>query len=227
MLGTTQTKASVVVRKQQYAQQILSDTLARLSVYTVPSSASSYTALLPHFLPPRSSLLQTLIIIVLDWTRPWTFIEELQTWLTWVETWSKGDASRELEVIREESRERRKSHLLHYSKMLTCHTVVQSHLQHYSEPTNDSLPTSNSTLSSTLLPLGPGTLTHNSAGVPIIVACTKADMIDDGNDMVAGTSGMGSMVKGKGGEWEERTDGVMQVLRTICLKCKLISLTGI
>jgi len=31
---------------------------------------------------------------------------------------------------------------------------------------------------------------------------------------------MGGMVKGKGGEWEERTDGVMQVLRTICLKCK-------
>ena len=25
-------------------------------------------------------------------------------------------------------------------------------------------------------------------------------MIDDGNDMVAGTSGMGSMVKGKGGK---------------------------
>jgi dynein light intermediate chain 1 len=99
---------------------------------------------------------------------------------------------------------------------------VQYHLQHYSEPTNDSLP-SNSTLSSTLLPLGSGTFTHNLAGVPIIVACTKADMIDDGNDMVAGTSGMGSMVKGKGGEWEERTDGVMQVLRTICLKCKLIS----
>lgn len=38
--------------------------------------------------------------------------------------------------------------------------------------------------------------------------------------MAAGASGMGSMVKGKGGEWEERTDGVMQVLRTICLKCE-------
>ena len=36
----------------------------------------------------------------------------------------------------------------------------------------------------------------------------KADMIDDGNDTIAGTSGMGSMVKG----WEERTDGIMQVL---------------
>lgn len=28
------------------------------------------------------------------------------------------------------------------------------------------------------------------------------------------------MVKGKGGDWEEQTDGVMQVLRTICLKCE-------
>ncbi|PPQ79491.1 hypothetical protein CVT25_003373 [Psilocybe cyanescens] len=176
------------------------DTLARLSVYTVPSSASSYTALLPHFLPPRTALLQTLVIIVLDWTRPWTFVEELETWLTWIEAWSKGDGSRELEIIREESRER-----------------LQSHLQHYTEPSTDSIP-SNSTLSNTILPLGPGTFTHNSAGIPIIVACTKADLIDDGNDMVAGTSGMGSMVKGKGGEWEERTDGVMQVLRTICLK---------
>ncbi|KAH9482492.1 Cytoplasmic dynein 1 light intermediate chain 2 [Psilocybe cubensis] len=176
------------------------DTLARLSVYTVPSSASSYTALLPHFLPPRTALLQTLVIITLDWTRPWTFVEELETWLSWVEAWSKGDGSRELEIIREESRER-----------------LQSHLQHYTESSSDSIP-SNSTLSNTILPLGPGTLTHNSAGVPIIVACTKADLIDDGNDMVAGTSGMGSMVKGKGGEWEEQTDGVMQVLRTICLK---------
>ena len=30
---------------------------------------------------------------------------------------------------------------------------------------------------------------------------------------------MGGMVKGKGGEWEERTDSIMQVLRAICLKC--------
>lgn len=95
---------------------------------------------------------------------------------------------------------------------------MQSHLQHYTEPSADPTPVSSS-LSSTLLPLGPGTLTHNSSGVPIIVACTKADLIDEGHDLAAGSSGMGGMVKGKGGEWEERTDGVMQVLRTICLKC--------
>ncbi|THH19895.1 hypothetical protein EW146_g1335 [Bondarzewia mesenterica] len=176
------------------------DTIARLSVFTVPSSAPSYTSLIPHFLPPRASLPHTIILIVLDWTRPWTFLDELHTWLTWVEEWVKGDGARELEIAREENRER-----------------LQAHLQHYTEPSSDPIPAT-STMQGTILPLGPGTFTHNSAGVPIIVTCTKADLIDENNDLVAGASGMGGMVKGKGGEWEERTDGVMQILRTICLK---------
>ena len=50
-------------------------------------------------------------MIVLDWTRPWSFVEELFMWLQWAERWSKGDGSRELEVIREECREKRKSRL--------------------------------------------------------------------------------------------------------------------
>lgn len=83
------------------------DTIARLSVYTVPSASPSYTSLLPHFLPPRTALPHTLVMIVLDWTRPWTFVEELETWLMWVEKWTKGDGSRELEIVREENRERR------------------------------------------------------------------------------------------------------------------------
>ena len=45
-------------------------------------------------------------MIVLDWTRPWTFVEELEIWLRWVEDWVKGDDARELEVVREENRER-------------------------------------------------------------------------------------------------------------------------
>ena len=59
--------------------------------------------------------------------------------MTWVETWSKKDASRELEIIREESRERRnlrKFHLLlHYFEIITLMLQVQSHLQHYSSST--------------------------------------------------------------------------------------------
>lgn len=48
------------------------------------------------------------------------------------------------------------------------------------------------------------------------MVCTKADLIDEEEDVALGT------LKGKGGEWEERTDGVMQVLRTICLKCQCV-----
>ncbi|KAI0092701.1 dynein light intermediate chain [Irpex rosettiformis] len=178
------------------------DILARLSVYTVPSSAPSYTALLPHFLPPKTSLPHTVVVIVLDWTKPWTFIDELQAWLKWIEEWSKGDGSRDLEILREENRER-----------------LQAHLQHYTEPSADPIPATSSISSTTLLPLGPGTLTHNAAGVPIIVACTKADLIDENSDLMgAGASAMGAMVKGKGEEWEERTDAIMQILRTVCLK---------
>ena len=84
----------------------LADILARLSVYSVPSSAPSYTALVPHFLQPQSALPHTAVVIVLDWTRPWTFLEELHTWLAWIEGWVQGDGARELEVIREEHRER-------------------------------------------------------------------------------------------------------------------------
>ncbi|GJJ07202.1 hypothetical protein Clacol_001402 [Clathrus columnatus] len=124
-------------------------------------------------------------------------------WLTWIETWGKGDGTREAEIAREESRER-----------------LQSYLQHYTESSTSgeaSLPGA-STLSGTVLPLGQGVLTHNSTGIPIIVVCTKADLIDEGHDAVGGAGSMGGMVKGKGGEWEERTDGIMQVLRTICMK---------
>ncbi|KAI0029036.1 dynein light intermediate chain-domain-containing protein [Vararia minispora EC-137] len=179
------------------------DTLARLSVYTVPSSARAYTSLVPHFLPPRAPLAHTVIVIVLDWTRPWTFIEDLLTWLGWVEAWAKGDASREGVIAREENRER-----------------LHNYLQHYTEPSADPIPATASAMEGTALPLGPGTLTHNAGGVPIVVACTKADLIDGTADSIAGAgaSGMGGMVKGKGGEWEERTDGIMQILRTICLK---------
>ncbi|KAJ4479193.1 dynein light intermediate chain-domain-containing protein [Lentinula aciculospora] len=178
------------------------DTLARLSIYTVPSSHPSFTCLIPSFLPPRTSLGHTTVIVVLDWTKPWTFVEEMVEWFAWIERWS-GDR-RELEMIREETRER-----------------WQSHLQHYTEPSSDPstlIPTSSTAISSnTVLPLGPGTLTHNAAGVPIIVVCTKADLIDE-REEGAPTGLGGGMVKGKGGEWEERTDGVMQILRTICLK---------
>ncbi|KAG9038612.1 hypothetical protein FRB95_000834, partial [Tulasnella sp. JGI-2019a] len=181
------------------------DILARLSVYTVPSSSPAHLALIPHFLPPKSSLLQTLVMIVLDWTRPSAFLDQMRIWLEWIDQWAQGDGARELEVMREEGRER-----------------LQSHIQHYTEPAANSevLPVPGvNMLSSTLLPLSQGVFTHNRSGVPIIVVCAKADKIDDDAGSGPGLGGnMAGVAKNKGANWEERTDGIMQVMRTVCLK---------
>ncbi|EJU06359.1 hypothetical protein DACRYDRAFT_45062 [Dacryopinax primogenitus] len=178
------------------------DTLARLSVYSVPSSAPSHLALVDHFLPPRTSLPHTLVMIVLDWTQPWTFVLQLEKWMKWVERWAEGDKGRDLDVLRDEGKER-----------------LRLHIQHYSEP--GSADASNpASLSSTLLPLGDGTLTNNVAGLPIMVVCTKADLMDDSLSGTAGPSQSLGIVGGltKNSMWEDRQDAIIQVLRTICLR---------
>lgn len=94
--------------------------------------------------------------------------------------------------------------------------LVQSHLQNYSElqlpsPSSSQLPLTNSySANAPLLPLGQGTLTLNSHGIPIIVVCTKADLMESKAD----AAGM------KGSAWEERCDWAQQVIRTICLSCE-------
>ena len=82
------------------------DTLARISIYTVQSSDPVHTSLIPQSLPPKNALGNTLAMILLDWTKPWTFVEQLEFWLRWMETWANGDGSRELEVAREEGKEK-------------------------------------------------------------------------------------------------------------------------
>ena len=140
-------------------------------------------------------------------------MKELQTWLRWVDKWAKGDGTRELQIVlREENCERREYYRQSFAYGPFTHYVgrqEQSYWQHYTGPSADPLPATNTALSNTLLPLRSGCLTHNSAGVPIIVACAKV-----GHDITADAPSMGGMVKGKGGTWEERTDGIMQVLRT-------------
>lgn len=100
---------------------------------------------------------------------------------------------------------------------------MQSHIQHYVEPAAQAASSATSPLSTPalpsissvygsgpLLPLGQGTLTLNAAGVPIMVVCTKADLMDS----------VGEDVGMKGASWEERTDWIQQVLRTVCLACE-------
>ncbi|WWC57570.1 uncharacterized protein I303_100102 [Kwoniella dejecticola CBS 10117] len=163
------------------------DSVPPLSVFYPPSSHPSLLRLISKALPPHP-VSDTAVVIVLDWTKPSSMVQELLTWLSWIDEWSSSAAERgELDELKER---------------------LQSHVQHYSEPSpTPSASTASYAGAGALLPLAPGTLTLNSHGIPITVVCTKADLIDS----------VGEEVGMKGGGWEERTDWIQQVLRTICL----------
>ena len=137
------------------------------------------------------------------------------TWLDWVAEWASSTAEQgQAEELRDCRELRNKSTRVPGWELIVY--PVQSHLQHYAEPSSgpSATPLLNSTTygSGPLLPLGQGTLTLNSAGIPIVVVCTKADLMDSAAEEI----GM------KGGGWEERTDWIQQVLRTICLACTIL-----
>ncbi|KAK6904682.1 hypothetical protein I203_105498 [Kwoniella mangroviensis CBS 8507] len=163
------------------------DSVPPLSVFYPPSSHPSLLKLVSQALPPKS-LSDTAAVIMLDWTKPSSMIQELLTWLSWIDQWANHNAERgEVEELKEK---------------------LQSHIQHYTEPSPTT--TSGTTAyagAGALLPLGQGTLTLNSSGIPITIVCTRADLMDS----------VGEEVGMKGGGWEERTDWIQQVLRTICL----------
>ncbi|KAL1407301.1 hypothetical protein Q8F55_006722 [Vanrija albida] len=166
------------------------DAAPPVSVFYPPSSHPTLLRLIDVSLPPRP-LPDTAVVIVLDWTKPSSMIKELLTWLLWVDAWAArvGGDGGEGDELR---------------------AKLQSHLQHYAEPAGPAAATAPpASLAGVgpLLPLGQGTLTLNPHGVPIVVVCTRADQMDAVGDEM----GM------KGGGWEERTDWIQQVLRTVCL----------
>lgn len=79
--------------------------LVHLPTHVAPSSAPSYTPIVPHFLQPQSVLPHTTVVIVLDCKAPWTFLKELHTWHIWIEGGVEDDGARKFEFTREEYRE--------------------------------------------------------------------------------------------------------------------------
>ncbi|KAH8918355.1 dynein light intermediate chain [Atractiella rhizophila] len=134
------------------------DTLALLSFYSLPSPNPPYTSLLPLALPPTSvSLLDSLILIVLDWERPWSFIDTFRRWMVAVEV----VLSRIQGWEQDEGRER-----------------LERTWRAYSEPGTTAVGTGMiAGEMEDALPLPKGTLSNN-LGVDIVVVCTKADQID-------------------------------------------------
>jgi dynein light intermediate chain 1 len=103
-------------------------------------------------------------------------------------------------------------------------TVASHRREAYLQPyctLNYPLPTISSILRGTILSSGSGTFAHNIAGVPIIVACTKA--VDDPTDFVgAGTSGLGGMVKGRETRSARQWEQICLQLLTMCITLHIL-----
>lgn len=155
-------------------------------MYQLPSASPPYPSLLPLALS-KTTLLDSLVLIVLDWERPWEFLRDLSAWVGVLEGVLKGKGVGE-GWEGAEGRDRRELSgffgrlLERHRKMLILGLgkwPVESFLRHYSEPSvNLAASTSASTSAGassqldTDSPLPPGVLTSN-LGLGIVIVCTK------------------------------------------------------
>ena len=61
------------------------DTVARLGLYQIAGSHKSYHALLKYCLN-TNTIADTVVLIVLDWSKPWAFVETLERWVKVLDT---------------------------------------------------------------------------------------------------------------------------------------------
>ncbi|GAA5966769.1 hypothetical protein JCM3765_000943 [Sporobolomyces pararoseus] len=169
------------------------DTLARLSVYQLPSAQPPFPALLPLALK-RDTLLESVVVIVLDWEKPWDWIRELKEWIRMLKELVRNVD--EDEATLDKSRARVENYLRNYRE-------PASTVQGSTAATTTTATTTSSTLLDNESPLPDGTLVEN-LGVPIVVVCTKADHINTLERSKEFT--------------EEQFDYIQQTLRTICLR---------
>ncbi|GAA5945527.1 hypothetical protein JCM3775_004190 [Rhodotorula graminis] len=163
------------------------DTLARLSVYQLSSPLPPYPSLLSLALVRDS-----IVLICLDWDRPWEFVRQLEQWVILLDE-LLGRAGKDKEGDQVDGREQ-----------------LEAFIRSYAEPAapGSTAPTTSSSSAAAALvdldsPLPPGTLTDN-LGVGLIFVCTKADQ-------------MNSLEREREFS-EEQFDFVQQTLRTIALR---------
>ncbi|KAI8058955.1 dynein light intermediate chain-domain-containing protein [Gilbertella persicaria] len=192
------------------------EAIARLGVYQLGLSAAEYMPLL-KFALSTETLADSAVIIVLDWTRPWEFLESLQRWIDVLqrrideickegsagETWSRGKA------VVDELREKVEHYMQTYTEPvpntafnLTASTSTGSVP---STPTAFTTPLVTTTTSAdqVTLPLTQGALTNN-LGIPLIVVCCKSDAqitLEQTLDYK-----------------DEQFDFIQQTLRCVCMK---------
>ncbi|CDR87260.1 related to dynein light-intermediate chain [Sporisorium scitamineum] len=199
-----------------------SATMAALASATFSASISSFASKLSI-----DSLKDSIVVILLDWEQPWTFLEQLRNWLSILRELVDGAADGALSaqqqrdakwsrtrVALDEMKERLEAYIRAYVEPSQKSTESSDQpngsttAQQPAPSSLDAFPAPITTVSVQLdgadaNPLAEGTLTDN-IGIPIVVVCTKADAI--------------SRLERDKNFKEEQFDYIQQVLRTICMK---------
>ncbi|XP_069504913.1 cytoplasmic dynein 1 light intermediate chain 1 [Ambystoma mexicanum] len=138
-----------------------------------------------------STLKDTLIMLIVDMSRPWTSMDSLQKWTSVIR-----EHMDKLKIPPEEIREMEQKMVRDF--------------QEYEEPGDDfpSSPQRRNTSQegrddSVILPLGEHTLTHN-LGIPVVVVCTKCDTI--------------SVLEKEHDYGDEHFDFIQSYIRRFCLQ---------
>ncbi|KAG2216387.1 hypothetical protein INT45_004805 [Circinella minor] len=199
------------------------EAIARLGMYQLGLSAPEYLPLL-KFALSSETLADSLVILAIDWTRPWKFLDSFQRWIDVLQhvideickegatadassSWTKGKA------VVDELREKVEHYLQTYSEpssnMINGYTMASSNSTSSvpSTPTNfvtsTPLVTTTTSADQVTLPLTQGCLSTN-LGVPIVIVCCKSDALN--------------MLEQSQDYKEEQFDFIQQTLRCVCMK---------
>lgn len=160
----------------------VTDLLGRLGFYQISTSEPPRSRLASLALS-RCALADSLVMLVLDWQTPWTFVRELEGWIETLERALKVKAGEEGSEAAEEDqvdegRQRCEQVRLvaRTSNKLTLfvHAAVEATWRAYQEPTpNGTMPsTSSANLHTADAPLPAGALLEN-LGLNLVIVCTK------------------------------------------------------
>lgn len=205
---------------------LASTTLSSSAAVTTSSNSSTFSTK-----PSIGSLRDSVVVIVLDWEQPWTFLEQLRNWLSilseLVDVAADGAATAQQDrdakwsstrAALDEMKEQLEAYIRAYvepqkaSESSTSLTLVNrtngSSAAQEASTSSDAFATPVTTVSGLLdaadaNPLTEGTLTDN-LGIPIVVVCAKSDAIP-------------RLERDKQFK-EEQFDYIQQVLRTVCMK---------
>ncbi|CAO3656066.1 unnamed protein product [Mucor fragilis] len=228
MSKTKKMKVMVAQRKTRGKmicnQHVKSHTaMARLGLYQLSLASPEFLPLL-KFAIRADTIVDSCVLILMDWTRPWKFLETLERWINVLHylideickegiaadtNWSKGRA------VVDEIKEKLEHYLQTYTEpsMISSSNItitaststssVPSVIATSSTPLQSHAAASSTVDQQVTLPLSTGCLTHN-LGLPITIVCCKSDAIDK--------------LEQTHDYKDDQFDYIQQWLRCICMK---------